>query len=685
MEMALLLLVLIPAISAFISWIIGRDNERDRDIFNIAITALELIVITMMFPIVRNQSIDLVISDVMGTGMYLKLDMLRYIFVWFTILIWFLTTLYSTQYLIRYENRNRYYLFFMLTLSPTIGVFLSENLLNLFTFFEIMTFTSYILVIHDEDRYSHMAGVSYLGMSIAGGLTLLLGIFLVYDYTGTLNITDAGNLLMVQGSIKYVIAALMIGGFGVKSAMYPLHVWLPKVYPAAPTPASAVLAGVLKKTGLFGILITVHVILGSMEVIGYTVMILAMITMLLGGFFALFQRNIKRVLAYSSMSQAGYILFGIGLGCLGGEIKELALMGTLLHMFNHAFFKVLLFMGAGIIYMILNELSINIIKGFGRKKYILKGVFLIGMLGLSGVPGTNGYVSKTILHEALVEAAHHYHTNFFYVAEWVFYGASAMTVAYMLKIFITVFVEENSEYYGQFKEQLRTRALVPMAVLGSIILIVGIYPKPLLEVVKEALRLIDVDVHHMPEVFTSEALISSVKTMALGTLVYLGFVRKYLYRRMGRRRVYINPTTHWIQLEEHIYLPILRFLYDFGYVVFHVVDRWVYNLALALQHVVRTIGNADIAKLFSYDFGRFVMEIPFGRNEDREFFTTKVQEKQAELEVLHGEKIKDFSERKVRDVVRIFHQRASSASYALFIVAGLLVVSLLVVLIFSKL
>ncbi len=685
MEIALLLLVLIPAFGAVVGSIIGKDNEKDRDVFNIAITGLELVAITMMYPIVSEQTMHLAFEEVLGTGLYLKLDMLRFIFIWFTAAVWFLTTLYSTQYLIRYENRNRYYMFYMLTLSATIGLFLSENLLNLFTFFEMMSLTSYILVIHDEDRFAHRAGVSYLSMAIAGGLIMLLGIFLIYDYTGTLNITAAGVWLTKMGSIKYLIAGLMITGFGVKAAMFPLHVWLPQAHPAAPTPASAILSGILIKTGLFGILITVHVIMGSDIKIGYVLMSLAMVNMLLGGFLALFQRNIKRILAYSSMSQAGYILFGIGLACLGSEVKELALMGTLFHMFNHAFFKVLLFMGAGIIYMVLHELSINIIRGFGRKKYVLKTVFFIGMLGLSGIPGTNGFVSKTILHEALVEAAHIEHSAFFTIAEIVFYAASAMTVAYMLKIFVTVFMEENSEYYGQYKDQISARALFPMAIIGSCIILVGIFPQPVLHMVEQAMHSFGTVAHHIPNVFVLDAFLSTLKTLAIGGTLYLVFVRNVLYRKMGKKRIYINPTTHWFQLEENLYIPVLRYTYAIGYFVFHIVDRWVYALAMFLHHTVRRIGNAEITKLFSYDFSKFVMEVPFGKTDDEVSFNLEPFKTKLTGEKKLQKDIQDYADKKVSDVVRIAHKRASSATYALFIVAGLLVVSLLVVLVFSKL
>jgi formate hydrogenlyase subunit 3/multisubunit Na+/H+ antiporter MnhD subunit len=175
----LLIILLLPVLGSMLSFYVGIYSERLRDFINIVVTGVNLIVISMFFQDVMQHPMDLYIRNIMGVGLHLKLDLFRYVFVWVTALVWFLTTLYSTQYLIRYKNRNRYYAFFMVTYASTLGIFISENLLNLFTFFEVMSLASYALVIHDEDAYSHEAGRSYIAMALAGGLFLLMGLLLL--------------------------------------------------------------------------------------------------------------------------------------------------------------------------------------------------------------------------------------------------------------------------------------------------------------------------------------------------------------------------------------------------------------------------------------------------------------------------------------------------------------------------
>ena len=380
----LLFILLFPLIGSFVGYTIGRINEKYRDIFNIVMTAIVFLVTAILYKYVLIQPIEISIPYVMGTGLHLKLDMFRYVFVCLTAMIWFLTTLYSTQYLINHKNRNRYYLFFMLTLSSTIGIFISENFLNLFTFFEIMSFTSYALIINDEDDYSHDAGNTYIIMAVTGGLILLMGLFLLYNSTQTLDISELRVKVSILGNIKYLIVTLIIIGFGVKAGMVPLHIWLPKAYPSAPTPATVVLSAVLAKTGIFGIILTIEVIMSGDFIISIIILVIGFLNMFIGGILAMMQRNIKRILAYSSMSQIGYILVGIGLIGILKENRIIAIYGTLYHVINHGIFKALLFMGTGTIYLVLNELSINKIGGFGIDKRVLKILFFIGMLSIIG-------------------------------------------------------------------------------------------------------------------------------------------------------------------------------------------------------------------------------------------------------------------------------------------------------------
>ena len=591
---ALLSILILPNIGALMGFIIGKKSEKIRDAFNIFITGITLLIATLLFKRVMLEPIKLFIPDIMGIGLSLKLDAFRYIFVWVTIFVWFLCTIYSTQYLIRYKNRNRYYSFFMLTLGSTVGIFLSQNMLNLFTFFEIMSFTSYILIIHDQDQYSLDAGRSYLGMAIGAGLVLLMGLFLLFDYTGTLDIEKLPNAIKYIGNIKYLISALIITGFAAKASMFPLHVWLPKAHPAAPTPSSAILSGILIKTGIFGIIITIHMVMGSDYILSSAILVFGFINMFFGGMMALMQRNIKRILAYSSMSQAGYILVGIGLIGLLKEHKAIAIYATLYHIFNHAIFKVLLFMGAGIIYMILHELSINKICGFGKHKTRLKIVFFIGLLAIIGMPGFNGFVSKTLLHEALSEAAHMYHNIWFVIAEIIFTLSSSFTVAYLLKIFISVFMEENEKYKGQYKEHIKKRALFPMTILGIAVIYIGIYPNALMELISNASKTFGIYEVISLHVYSLESIKTSIMTIVLGIVIYIGFVRKYLLKIVDGKKLYINPSLTWLNIERDIYWPVMRITFGFSSTIFNWIDRAAVNSVHFIGKGIRSLSGMQI-------------------------------------------------------------------------------------------
>lgn len=594
-DYGLIIILLFPLLGSGIGYYIGLYNERKRNLFSVLLTGINLAIISTFFPWVLHQPMEVHVNNIMGTGLYLKLDMFRYVFVWVTALIWFLTTMYTSQYLIKYSKRNRYYAFFMLTYASTLGIFISDHMLNLFTFFEIMSLASYALVIHDEDEYSHEAGISYVSMALAGGLVLLTGLILLYDYTGTLLISDfaRGSGLEYIGNVRYLISILIIVGFGVKASMIPLHSWLPKAHPAAPTPASAVLSGILVKTGVFGIMITVLVLMKGDKYLSMFMVCIGCVNILHGGLLAVMQRNIKRILAYSSMSQLGYIFIGIGLvGLLEGH-GGLALVGTLYHIFNHAIFKVLLFMGVGIIYMVVHELSINKIGGFGRGKVMLRTVFFVGCLAIIGMPGTNGFISKTLLHEAIVEAIHMYDNVFFRVVEYIFIIGAGLTVAYLMKIFVAVFVEpsKNVDLYDSLSNRVRKRALFPMVILGVMIILIGIMPDILFKYMEHIPEAFGLEAAHAPAFFTLTTITGFIIPFILGLAIYFGYVRKVLRREVEGKSVYINPTLLWIDLERDVYRPLTKFIFSFSSSILRVADRGVIDfftgIRKALFHILR--------------------------------------------------------------------------------------------------
>jgi formate hydrogenlyase subunit 3/multisubunit Na+/H+ antiporter MnhD subunit len=608
----------------------GMVNEKYRDLFNVAITGYVFLLTCALFPVVSKERIDLNIPYIMGVGLQLKMDMFRYIFVWLTTFIWFLVTIYSTEYLISYKNRNRYYLFFMLTYWSTIGIFISENFLNLFAFFEIMSLTSYPLIVHDEDKYSHEAGETYIIMAVLGGLVLLMGLFLLYDYTQTLEITKLRVAIEGIGDIKYLITGLIMFGFGIKAGMFPLHVWLPKAHPAAPAPASAILSGILLKTGIFGIMVTAQIVVPGDKNVAIALLVLGFMTMFIGGLLAMFQRNIKRILAYSSMSQMGYIIVGIGLMGILGEHKAIALYGTLYHIINHVIFKVLLFLIAGEIYMVLHELSINCIGGFGINKKLLKAIFLIALCGIIGMPGFNGFISKNMLHHALAEATQIYGGFWLTLGEIIFVISSGFTTAYLLKIFVAVFVEKNDNLIVKQNIINKHRIGLPMIILAILVVFIGIIPKSIIPILDKAV--IPFNVHSGIDIhfYTLENIKSSFTSIVLGVVLYMGFIRKILRKGSDNNWWYENIALNWFSLEKKIYIPTFKFLFKCISFVLRIFDEGLIRSIDFMGDYAETFGKKQISinNKLSYKIREKIDDVNINRKSiDKEKITISLNEK----------------------------------------------------------
>lgn len=259
----LLWLVLWPMAGAFLAYLIGRKNKHWRDLFADAAVVLEWIpmLVLLVRQLTRPETLQFSWDNFCMLGMRFELDGFRTLMGFIAALMWMMTTVFSREYLSHYRNRNRYYLFTLITLGATMGVFLSADLYTTFIFFEIMSFTSYVWVAQEENKEAMRAAGTYLGIAVIGGLTMLMGLFLLYDAAGTLALGDLGSAVKVacqNGSLSqarlYVIGGLLIFGFGAKAGMFPLHIWLPNAHPVAPAPASALLSGILTKSGIFGIL-----------------------------------------------------------------------------------------------------------------------------------------------------------------------------------------------------------------------------------------------------------------------------------------------------------------------------------------------------------------------------------------------------------------------------------------------
>ena len=337
-------LVFFPMLGGIIGYIIGRKNKNARDYWAMLVT---LLTFGASLLLIGKEEVFQE-AGICGLGLLFAGGGLQVILAVLTGAIWFITTIYSKEYFQQDRNRNRYYLFMLLTEGATMGIFLSADFFTTFIFFEIMSFTSFVMVMHDETKEAIRAAHTYLAVAVLGGLVTLMGLFMLYQKTGTLQM-DLLQQFMAQQTDKsafYGIGVLVFFGFAAKAGLFPLHIWLPNAYTLAPAPASALLSCLLTKTGVFGIMMITAKIFFHDAPWGNFMLILGMITMLMGAILALFSVNLKRTLACSSMSQIGFMMVGIAMQGILGEHNALAASGKLLHFINHSMLKLVLFLSA---------------------------------------------------------------------------------------------------------------------------------------------------------------------------------------------------------------------------------------------------------------------------------------------------------------------------------------------------
>ena len=607
--------------SAIASYITGRFNKNIRNFFAQLVTGVTFVLALYLFIQAMTSgfagTMMIEIPYICGMGLHFTVDGFRAMYGMIAAFMWFTSTLFSEEYFAHYRNRNRYYLFLLLTLGATEGVFLSADFYTTFIFFEIMSFTSYVWVAHDEKEESLRAAATYLAVAVIGGLVMLMGIFLLYDVTGTLFFDDLVNAYSAYGlyssvstdSTQLLIAGLcMLFGFGAKAGAFPLHIWLPKAHPVAPAPASALLSGILTKAGMYGILIlTSYLFLGDM-MWGSMILILGVCTMIIGAVLALFSVDLKRTLACSSVSQIGFILVGVGISGLLYKENLLAVHGSMLHMVNHSLIKLALFMAAGVIYMNVHKLNLNDIRGFGHGKPLLNYIFLMGTLGIGGIPLWNGYISKTLIHESIVEYIEYvsmteyvsavvpggysmFSSGMLHGIEWAFLVSGGLTVAYMTKLYVTIFIEKNADesvqkgfdaLNGKYMNKIGAFALTLSATLLPVM---GMLP----HIVMDVLADMGQSFMHAEEVGESIAYFSLTNlkgaaiSLVIGVIVYFVIVRLW----MIKDNKYVNRWYRYFDLENYFYRPILLKALPFLFgVICRVLDSFVDAVVVFLRKTV---------------------------------------------------------------------------------------------------
>ena len=446
----LLMLVFLPMAAGPFGFWMGLRYPKARDTFVLAVAVLETMMVVSLW---TSPVLESGIDGFCGLGIRFVSGDFHTLMATLTATGWLAATIFCREYMAHVARQNRYYLFWLMTLGATMGVFLSADLFTTFIFFEVMSFTSFVAVI--------------------GGITMVLGA---------------------------VLAVCSI--------------------------------------------------------------------------------DLKRTFACSSVSQIGFILVGVSMQCLLGHHNALAMDGTILHIFNHSLIKMVLFPAAGVIHLSTHSYDLNEVRGFGRKKPLLAVLMGVPMLSLAGLPLLNGYVSKTLLHESIVEYIHlaPEYGVLFTGLEWLFLFSGGLTLAYMLKVFVCLFGEKNAlpekvleqKWHGP-KPYIAPATAATMGVYLVGMAVLGMAPNWGMDSLAAVARsfLHGEGPEHAVAYFSAVNLRGAAISIVVGSLVYLLVVRRWLIRR-GR---YIDPIPKWMNLEFGLYRPALRFAAQVAIVAATLVDR----------------------------------------------------------------------------------------------------------------
>ena len=387
---------------------LAEHRQRLRTGFNLGAAMLKLaLVVWMALGVLDGERFELRYDLVDGVAFVLRADALGIMFTGLSSVLWLFTTIYAIGYLENAPNRSRFFGFFSLCVASTVGIALAGNLFTFFLFYELLTLSTYPLVVHRGTAKALAAGRTYLIYTLSGGAVLLLGIALLHALAGEVAFgAGTGTALAALDSGSHaqliLIFVLLVGGLGVKAALFPLHGWLPTAM-VAPAPVSALLHAVaVVKAGAFGIVRVVYDVFGielawQLGLLGPLAAI-ASFTILYGSIRALAQTDLKRRLAFSTVSQVAYIVLGISL------FGPLGTAGGLVHLLHQGLMKITLFFCAGNYAETLGVHRVDALDGAGRCMPATSVAFTIGAFGMIGVPPLAGFVTKWYLGLGALEA-----------------------------------------------------------------------------------------------------------------------------------------------------------------------------------------------------------------------------------------------------------------------------------------
>jgi len=471
--LALLLPILVPFVGGCLLWLFkGFDNRKTRNIY---VGTVLIISAAVTLTVVYTCEGTLTLWSIAeGVKLTLRIDGITKFFASLMCLVFTTVGFYAFDYMHHEENEKRFFAFYLMVMGVLSGIYLSANLVTMYLFYELMTLTSLPLVLHSLTKEAIAAGKKYLFYSVGGAFLSLVAIFYIYSVCGASDFV-AGGYLGASGADKnmmLIFVFMAIIGFGCKAGLFPLQDWLPTAHPVAPSPASAVLSGIITKSGVIVLVRLIFYSVGADYIrdtwVQYAWMTLALITVFLGSMRAYHEKVLKKRLAYSSVSQVSYVLFGLSL------LNATGFMGALLHVAFHSIIKDGLFLIAGAIIIHTGAKNVDELRGIGKKMPVTIWCFTLLSLALIGIPPASGFVSKWFLCLGALESAG---GAFRYVGPAVLLISALLTAGYLLPITIKGFFPGNDfDYKGCVKCEPGLKMTVPIVIFTAAAIGFGLAP-----------------------------------------------------------------------------------------------------------------------------------------------------------------------------------------------------------------
>ena len=600
--MSLEILLIIAFGGAVLTYLMGKASDKARDSFAVIISLVLIAFVACLY----GKSVEKTFYfGFFGLGLVLRLNMLSWFFAIAISSLGALCTIFSLSYMKGRERTDFYYLMMLVVNAAMLGIVLAGDLISFYIFWEIMSWSAFLLISYNRGP-ALAAGMKYIIMSVIGSVCFLVGMLSLYVSFDTLNISQIAPAISSAsgGHILFILTAFGIA-FGIKNAILPFHTWLPDAHSEAPAPFSAVLSGILIKMGTYGFLLVFYVIVGLKLFLGLgsgifsyhsILCFLGAVTIIIPTFIAMMQTDAKRLLAWSTVGQAGYIILGIAFG------TNLALAGGIFHFFNHALFKALLFLAVGAVEFRTGTRDLDSLGGLARKMPVVFIGALVGICALIGVPLTGGFVSKWLIYKTLILEGSGFLAFFALAGTWG-------TILYSYKLIHNVFLGQLLEKHKTIEKAPFSMQL-PVVLLSVSILLFGILPGIPLKVINAigtsfGFETLNVTLWGI----TSES--GTLNTINIFSAFLVAAIIVWIVFRLGAKSVSVpqedsyaagahTPVDKYHYTVE-FYNPLYRMIKPF---LRDVIDEFYYLIASSVRSLA-----GSVRRIYSGDVGYYVMYI----------------------------------------------------------------------------